>query len=99
MQVALDPETEAMVANEIEKGHFANVEALLNTAVRHFLIAQEYGEAEAKKLAVLRQELRQAELEIEAGDYTEYDASTLPSLFKETREEALQRLGRAPSGS
>jgi Arc/MetJ-type ribon-helix-helix transcriptional regulator len=99
MQVTLDSETQAMVANEVEKGHFASADAFLNTAVRHFLIAQEYGEVEANKLAVLRQELRQADLEIDRGEYTEYDIDTLPNLFKETREEALQRLGRRPSNS
>lgn len=99
MQVTLDPETQALVTGEIEKGHFASAGALLNTAVRHFLIAQEHGEAEANKLAVLREELRHASMEIDAGHYADYDASTLPDLFKETREEALRRLGRTLSDS
>ena len=57
MQLTLDREIEDLVATEVRDGHFASPEALLSTAVRHFLIARKYGEAEANKLAVLREEL------------------------------------------
>jgi Arc/MetJ-type ribon-helix-helix transcriptional regulator len=96
MKLTLDPETEELVAKEVREGHFESREALLNTAVRHFLVARKYGEAEANKLALLREELRRADAQIDTGECTEYNAQTLPSLFVAIRQTALRRLGKGP---
>jgi hypothetical protein len=97
MQLTLDREIEDLVATEVREGHFASPEALLGTAVRHFQIARKYGEAEANKLSILREELRQADSQIDAGEYTEYGIDELPSLADATEREALKLLKRSSS--
>lgn len=69
----------------------------MGAAVRHFLIARKYDEADANKLAVLREELRSADAQSDTGQCTEYDTNSLSSLFKDTRKEALRRMGRVPT--
>ncbi len=97
MQLTLDHEVEELVANEVRDGNFASPEALLSSAVRHFLIARKYGEAQANKLAVLREELRQADAQIDAGEYAEYGVEDLPALAEATEREALKLLQRGSS--
>jgi hypothetical protein len=95
MQLTLEHDIEELVATEVREGRFESPEALMAEAVRQFLVAKKYGIEEANRLAVLREELWRAN----ADECTEYDTDTLPSLFKETREEALRRLGRKNHGS
>jgi len=90
MRLTLNSEIEDLVATEVREGHFASPEALLNTAVRHFQVARKYGEAEANKLAILREELRQADAQVDVGDYTEFAVEDLPALLKETEAEAMK---------
>lgn len=44
MTVALDPETEKLVQQEIQSGRFENAATLIGAALRHFLIARDLGE-------------------------------------------------------
>ena len=44
MNVALDPETERLVQAELQSGRFQDASALIGTALKHFLIAREFGE-------------------------------------------------------
>jgi Arc/MetJ-type ribon-helix-helix transcriptional regulator len=44
MDVVLDPETEKLVQEELQSGRFKNAAALIGTALKHFLIAREFGE-------------------------------------------------------
>lgn len=44
MDVTLDPETERLVQEEIQSGRFRDATALIGTALKHFLIAREFGE-------------------------------------------------------
>lgn len=97
MQLTLDREIADLVATEVRNGRFASPEALLSTAVRHFLIARKYGEVEANKLAILREELRLADIQISDGNYTEYGLEDLSALAEATEQEALKLLRRGLS--
>ncbi len=44
MDVVLDPETEKLVQEELQSGRFKNPAALIGAALKHFLIAREFGE-------------------------------------------------------
>ncbi len=44
MNVRLDSETERLVEEEIRSGKFQDATALVGAAVKHFLIAREFGE-------------------------------------------------------
>jgi Arc/MetJ-type ribon-helix-helix transcriptional regulator len=92
MNLTLEREVEELVAEEVRAGRFESAAALLGTAVRHFLVARKFGEAEANKLAALREELLRADAQIDAGDGSEYRPDTLSGLFEETQQEALRRL-------
>jgi Arc/MetJ-type ribon-helix-helix transcriptional regulator len=92
MHLTLEREVEELVAEEVRAGRFESAAALLETAVRHFLAARKYGEAEANKLATLREELLRADAQIDQGDCSEYTLDTLSELFQETEQEALRRL-------
>ena len=96
MHVTLDSEIETLVASEVRDGHFDSPEALMNVAVRHFLIARKYGEAEAQKLAVLRQELHTADAQINAGECIDLDAKDLPAFFASIERTALKRNSSTP---
>ena len=92
MSIDLDQETEKLVQQEIAAGRFADASSLLSVAVKHFLIAREFGEEEARKLAVLRAELDHADEQIERGEYKEYDEHTIKDFAKEVHERGLRRL-------
>jgi antitoxin ParD1/3/4 len=44
MNVKLDPETEKLIQNELQAGRFPDAAALVEVALKHFLIAREFGE-------------------------------------------------------
>lgn len=90
MTIDLDSETEKLLQRELETGRFSDASALLSVALKQFLIAKEFGEAEVRKLALLRAELDHADEQIERGEYTEYDDHR--TLAKEIQERGLKRL-------
>jgi Arc/MetJ-type ribon-helix-helix transcriptional regulator len=99
MNVTLECEVEDLVAEEIRAGRFESAASLLGTAVRHFLVARKFGDAEANKLATLREELLRADAQIDKSDCSEYEPDTLSELFQQTRQEALRRLKGATTES
>ncbi len=92
MELALNQELEALVAEAVRSGRFDTPEALLNVAIRQYLATQEFGEKAANKLAVLREELLAADAQIERGEGARYDAGSLADLFRRTEAEALRIL-------
>lgn len=92
MEVTLDPQSERLLGEGMREGRFESPEALVRAALEQFLLAQERGEAEANRLALLRKELHRAD----AGEFTECDDEGLASLFAEARAEVLRRLKARP---
>jgi hypothetical protein len=91
MHLTLDREIEDLVANEVRDGHFNSPEALMSVAVRHFLFARKHGEAEANKLAALREELRSADAQINAGQCIDIETKDLPAFFESIERTALKK--------
>jgi len=92
MNICLDHDIEAAVNRRIQTGHFASAQELVDIAIKQFLIALEFGEEEARKLAILRAELQLADEQIDRGECSEYDEHTLNELFEEIEREGLMRL-------
>ena len=90
MLIDLDPETEKLLQHELDAGRFPDAAALLSVALKHFLIAKQFGDEEAYKLAVLRAELDHADEQIEHGEYVDYKDHS--ALAKEIHERGLKRL-------
>ena len=90
MLIDLDPETEKLLQQELDAGRFPDAVALLSAALKHFLIAKQFGDEEAHRLAVLRAELDHADEQIEHGEYVDYEDHS--ALAKEIHERGLKRL-------
>jgi Arc/MetJ-type ribon-helix-helix transcriptional regulator len=92
MQIDLDRDIEKVVNEEVQAGRFGTAREFIDAAVKQFVIAREFGEAEARKLATLRAELQAADRQIDRGDCTEYNEETLGHLFEEVEAEGLREL-------
>jgi len=90
MLIDLDPETEKLLQHELDAGRFPDAAALLSVALKHFLIAKQFGDEEAQRLAVLRAELDHADEQIGQGEYVDYEDHS--ALAKEVHERGLKRL-------
>jgi Arc/MetJ-type ribon-helix-helix transcriptional regulator len=92
MQIDVDRDVERVVNEEVEAGRFESAREFIDAAVKQFLIAREFGEEEARKLATLRAELRSADQQIDRGECSEYNERTLRHLFDEVEAEGMREL-------
>jgi Arc/MetJ-type ribon-helix-helix transcriptional regulator len=92
MQIDLDRDVEKVVNEEVEAGRFESAREFIDAAVKQFLIAREFGEEEARKLATLRAELQHADQQIDRGECSEYTERTLGRLFDEVEAEGMREL-------
>ena len=92
MNVALDRDAERAVNEEVQAGRFRSAQEFVDTAIRQFLIAREFGEEEARKLATLRVELQRADEQIDRGECSDYDEHTLKELFDDVEAEGMRSL-------
>jgi Arc/MetJ-type ribon-helix-helix transcriptional regulator len=92
MQIDLDRDVEKVVNEEVQAGRFESAREFIDAAVKQFVIAREFGEEEARKLATLRAELQSADRQIDRGDCSDYNEETLCHLFEEIEAEGLREL-------
>jgi hypothetical protein len=92
MQIDLDRDVEKVVIEEVRAGRFESAREFIDTAVKQFLIAREFGEGEARKLATLRAELQRADQQIDRGDCSEYNERAISHLFDEVEAEGVREL-------
>jgi Arc/MetJ-type ribon-helix-helix transcriptional regulator len=92
MQIDLDRDVEKVVNEEVRAGRFESAREFIDTAVKQFLIAREFGEEEARKLATLRAELQRADHQIDSGECSEYNEQSLGRLFDEVEAEGMREL-------
>jgi Arc/MetJ-type ribon-helix-helix transcriptional regulator len=92
MSIDLSHDAERLANDEVAAGRFQTPQEFIDTAIKHFLIAREFGETEARKIAVLRAELDEADAQIDRGDCADFDEHTLDDLFREVEAEGLQQL-------
>ena len=89
MEVALTPELEALIHQEVESGRYPSAGEVIRDALRLFQHQSEHPEEE---LVALRQEIQVGIDELERGEYTEYDDDTLPDLVEDIKTRGLERL-------
>jgi Arc/MetJ-type ribon-helix-helix transcriptional regulator len=92
MQIDLDRDIEKVVNEEVQAGRFESAREFIDTAVKQFLIAREFGEEEARKLATLRAELQRADQQIDSGEGSEYNEQTLGHLFDGVEADGMREL-------
>lgn len=92
MQIDLDRDVEKVVNEEVQAGRFKSPREFIVTAVKQFLIAREFGEEEARKLATLRAELQRADQQIDSGDSREYDERNIGRLLDDVEAEGMTEL-------
>jgi Arc/MetJ-type ribon-helix-helix transcriptional regulator len=92
MKIDLSQESERLACQEVEAGRFRSPQEFVDTAIKQFLIAREFGESEARKLACLGAELNRADEQIDLGECSEFDEHTLKNLFEDVEAEGMRRL-------
>jgi len=90
MNVKLRPETEQRVADHVSRQrHYASADAFVEQAVQSLLDADE---VEAAASDEIRRRIQVGEEEIDAGQYVEYDETTIDQLARDIHARGLQRL-------
>ncbi len=89
MEIALTPELEALVHQEVESGRYPSAGEVIRDALRLFKRRSEVPEQEP---VALGQEIQIGIDELERGDYVEYDDDTLPHLVEDIKTRGLERL-------
>lgn len=89
MEVALTPELEALIQQEVESGRYPSAGEVIRDALRLFKRQSELPEQE---LDALRQEIQIGIDELDRGEYIEYDDDTLPHLVEDIKTRGLERL-------
>src|SRR5580704_10076055 len=92
MRIDLDQDVEKVVNEEVRAGRFESAREFIDAAVKQFLIAREFGEEEARKLATLRAELQRADQQIDRGECSEFNERTISDLFDEVEAEGMREL-------
>ena len=89
MEVALTPELEALIHQEVESGRYPSAGEVIRDALRLLRRRSEHPEQE---LGTLRQEIQLGIDELERGEYFEYNDETLPQLAQDIKTRGLERL-------
>jgi putative addiction module CopG family antidote len=92
MNISLAPELERVVQRKVRSGQYPTADALIHEAVQRLVEADEDEQEHAPEI---RRRIAAAERQIDRGDYTEYDETTLRSLPDEIRARGLKRLAAA----
>ncbi len=95
MEVALTPELEEFLDEEVSSGRYPSPGEVIRDALR---LLQRYSRLAEQDLNALRRELQVGIDELDRGQYVEYDDDTLPQLVEDIRTRGLERL-RAEDGS
>jgi antitoxin ParD1/3/4 len=95
MEIALTPDLEELVDEQVTKGNYPSAGEVIRDALRLF---RDQLELSDKKLAALRTDVQVGIDALEGGDYTEYDVDDIRQLAEEVKARGRQRLkerGRA----
>jgi putative addiction module CopG family antidote len=92
MNISLAPELQRVVQRKVRSGQYANADAFIHEAVQRLVEADEEEQEHAPEI---RKRIAAAERQIDRGEYTEYDETTLRSLPAEIRARGMKRLAAA----
>lgn len=89
MEIALTPDLEALIHDEVESGRYTSPGEVIREALQLFrrqVVPPE------QDLDTLRREIQIGIDDLESGAYTDYDEDTLPQLVEEIKTRGLDRL-------
>ncbi len=89
MEVALTPELEALIHQQVKSGRYPSAGEVIRDALRLF---KRQSERPEKELDALRRDIQIGIDELERGEYVEYDDDTLPQLVEDIKRRGLERL-------
>jgi putative addiction module CopG family antidote len=92
MNINLAPELERVVQRKVRSGQYPNADALIHEALQRLV---EFDQDEQEHATQIRKRIAAAERQIDRGDYTEYDETTLLGLSAEIHARGLKRLAAA----
>ena len=89
MNITLKPVLEKVVIDEVARGEYNTADDFVDEAVRRFIDEEQ---EDAADLDGIRAHIDAAEVEIDGGDYVEYDEDTIRQLAKDVHDRGLKRL-------
>jgi antitoxin ParD1/3/4 len=89
MEIALTPELEDLIHEEVQSGRYPSPGEVIRDALRLF---RRQSEPLKQELDALRQETQIGIDDLESGAYTDYDEDTLPQLVEDVKARGLERL-------
>ncbi len=96
MEIALSPDLEELIAEQVESGNYPSPGEVVRDALRLF---KEQLEFRDRKVESLRQDVQVGIEALERGEYDEYDADDIQSLASEIKargRERMRALGKLP---
>ena len=89
MNVSLTPKLEALVAKKVASGLYNSASEVIRDALRLF---EEREQLREIRLEELRREIALGIEQLQRGEYTEYDESSLATMLERVRSLGRQRL-------
>jgi putative addiction module CopG family antidote len=87
MNISLAPELERVVQRKVKSGQYPNADAFIHEAIQRLVEADEDEQEHASEI---RERIAAAERQIDRGEYTEYDETTLRRLPAEIRARGMK---------
>lgn len=86
MEIALTPDLENLIRDEVESGRYSSPAEVIHAALRIFR------QPEAAEADVLRREIQKGIDDIEKSRYTVWDKDSLPGLAADIKKRGRRRL-------
>ena len=96
MNVSLTPELEKLVADKVHSGMYQTASEVIREALRAL---HERDRIRQRELEAVRQKIDRGLEQLEHGDFTEYDETTVAKLAEEVKTQGRRRLGEKSSKS
>jgi len=93
MEVALSPDLEELIAEQVASGHYPNPGEVVRDALR---LLQEQLVLREHEVEALRRDVRAGLEALEQGDFDEYDAGDIRSLADDIKTRGRDRLASRP---
>ncbi len=91
MEIALSPELEDLITEQVESGSYPSPGEVVRDALRLF---KEQLDLRERKLASLRRDVQAGLDALDRGEYDEYDSDDIERLASEIKARGRERLGK-----
>ena len=96
MNVSLTPELEKLVSDKVDSGMYQTASEVIREALRSL---QQRDRLRERELQTIREKIDRGLEQLEHGQFTEYDETTVENLAEEVKTQGRQRLARESSSS